>query len=162
MPTTDPIAPAPPVPCPSRAPHLPHFYGGDGVDADTAFRCPGRRTRDRQPLPELSADVAWALAQGRGLRDVSPELAHRFFTPAGNLLLTMAQTADELTDRFALDGWKVPVLEYTDALRYLAGAHGFLAAATGDPYVIDGEPRNGAGVLADPDRGQLTTKTEVR
>ena len=154
-----PTAPAPPVPCSRREVHLAHFYGAPDRDLGAAYRCPGRRhPRRSQGLPTLHIDVAWTLATARELAKVLPDAAHRHLRPSGNLLVTMAQVAAELEGRFAVDGWKVPVMEYTDSLRHLAEAYASMAAATRQPYLVDGEPQNGA-TLEDLDAGQLATRS---
>lgn len=140
-----PVAPAPPVHCPDQSEHIAHYWG-DQDGRGTGYRCPGRRRRPRAQLPELHVDVAWTLAQARGLRrmfdDAGP--AHRHLRASGNLLLTMAEVADDLDADFAERGWAAPVAEYQDTLRQLTGAYQSLAAATRQPYVSDGEPHNGA------------------
>jgi hypothetical protein len=144
-PDEGPVAPAPPVRCLDPAPHVPHYWG-DQQGRGTGYRCPGRRARARQPLPELGVDVAWTLTQARRVRaQFGPagwNAGH--LSATGNLLLTMAQVAGVLVDRFTAEGWRAPVLEYTDTLRHLTAAYQSLAAATRQPYVSDGEPANGA------------------
>jgi hypothetical protein len=97
-------------------------------------------------LPPMAPDVVWTLARARELRRMYRPAgpAHRNLAPAGNLLLTMTQVADELVERFTRNGWRTPVLEYVAALEHLTSAYRQLAVATRAAYVADGEGYNGA------------------
>jgi hypothetical protein len=91
-------------------------------------------------VPTGNADTDYVIRRGRVLRSMA-HIRQGAANTAEKVALLTAEVADDL-DRYADQDDALAL--HAVALAALARAYIALAAVLGEPYVIQGEPRNGA------------------
>jgi hypothetical protein len=91
-------------------------------------------------IPSGDVDVEYVIGRGRDLRSMA-HIRQGAANAAEKVALLAAEVADDLDPYADRDD---ALTLHTIALVALTRAYIALAAALGEPYVIHGEPRNGA------------------